>query len=155
MSVKAILKAAACVAVLAAVTVFLFRNPWRNARPETWNKTAMSASLERVVPAHNDLSFIYVLENRTDSDYRIAADSEVEMFRRRFQGGPVTRVAEHLSGEFPLWVPARRKVHFALVWTADADIDPGRIGDFVNSLDVGSFVLFDSRHGYQIEFPVQ
>jgi len=151
--VRRILVAGACV-VVAVVTALLFKYPSRNPPNGLWNKTAIHATLERVVPAHNDLSFIYVLENRTDSDYRIAAESDVRIFgKSKSKSEALAKMAEHISGEFPLWVPARRKVHFALVWTAAHDIDPVRIGDFVNTLDVSSFVVFDQVRRYQIEFP--
>jgi hypothetical protein len=138
----------------AVVTALVLGNPQRAPGNGTWNADAIRATLERVVPAHNDASFIYVLENRTDSDYRIAGESEVRILGRgRSKGELVPKVAEHVSGEFPLVVPARRKVHFALVWTADRDIDPARIDDFVHNLNIKSFVLFDQVRRYQIEFP--
>src|SRR2546425_3770229 len=126
----------------------------RNSSQGSWNVDSIRATLETVVPAHNDASFRYVLENRTDSDYRIANDSEVKvMGRNRSTGELMPKVGEHVSGEFPLWVPARRKVHFALVWTADQEIDPTRLDDFVRNLNLRSFVLFDQVRRYEIELP--
>jgi hypothetical protein len=123
-------------------------------RQVTWKTDAIRATLEVVVPAHNDASFRYVLENRTDTDYRIADGASVRMAVRSRSTRELTpRLAEHVSGEFPLWVPARRRVHFALVWTSDHEIGPDRLGDFVAGLDVQSFVLLDDASRYQIEFP--
>jgi hypothetical protein len=95
-----------------------------------------------------------VLENRTDADYRIEDESEVKILgRSRSTGGLVSEPRKHLSGEFPLLVPARRKVHFALVWTADREIDPGHIDEFVKSLNTRSFVVLDKVRRYAVEFP--
>ena len=126
----------------------------QSASSETWNADAIRATLETVVPAHNDVSFLYVLENRTDADYRIAHDSEVTLLARsRSTGDFVPGAGEHMSGEFPLTVPARRKVHFALVWTANREIDPALTPEFVSNLDVKSFVVLDQVRRYRIECP--
>jgi hypothetical protein len=45
-----------------------------------------------------------------------------------------------------------QSVHFALVWTADHDIDPDHTDDFVKSLNIRSFVVLDKVSGRQIEF---
>jgi hypothetical protein len=113
----------------------------------------MRATLETIVPAHNDASFRYVLENRTASDYRITAQSAVRIIQTAGSGAQF--VASRVSGEFPLWVSARRKVHFALVWTSDRDIDPARLADFLNALNVRSFILFDKAHRYRIDLPAE
>jgi hypothetical protein len=98
------------------VAALVFRGAWRNPAHGTWNRDAIRATLERVVSTHNDVSFIYVLENRTDADYRIEDESEVKIFSRsRSTGDLVSNPGKHLSGEFPLLVPGRRKVHFARV----------------------------------------
>ena len=145
----------ACILVPGSVVAALvFGGAWRNPTHGTWNREAIRATLERVVSTHNDVSFIYVLENRTDADYRIEDESEVKIFgRSRSSGGLVSEPSKHLSGEFPLLVPARRKVHFALVWTADRDIDPGRIDGFLKGLNTRSFVILDKSRGYEIELP--
>jgi hypothetical protein len=121
----------------------------------TWNGDAIQATFERVVPAHNDASFLYVFENRTGTDYRIE-EADVKIFgRSRSTGDLMPKAAERVSGEFPLVVPAGRKVHFALVWTSDQDIDPALLEDFISNLNVRSFVLFDRIHRYQIELPAR
>ena len=148
---RKVLVAAACLIVPGVVVAALVGE--RSTGRAMWNTEAIQATLERVVPAHNDAYFVYVLENRTDHDYKIESDSEVQLAgRSRPTGDLVTKAGQHLSGEFPLRVPAGRKVHFALVWTAERDIDPARIDDFVRGLDVRSFVLLDKVRHYQIEF---
>ena len=85
---------------------------------------------------------------------KIADESEVKILgRSRSTGDLVPSTGEHVSGEFPLTVPARRKVHFALVWTANREIDPALTQEFVSNLDVKSFVVLDEVRRYRIECP--
>jgi len=124
-----------------------------NPNDGSWNREAIRARLERVVSTHNDASFVYVLENRTHSDYRISDESEVQIIgRSRSTGALVPDVSKHISGEFPLLLPAGRKSHFALVWTADQDIDSAHVDDFVKSLDLASFTVLDKTQRYEIDF---
>ena len=155
MSLRRVRVFGACILVGGAVAIALVvGSRWHRAGQETWNREAIHATLERVVCAHNDASFIYVLENRTASDYRISDESEVRILgRSRSTGDLISEPSKHVSGEFPLLVQSKRKTHFALVWTADHDIDPDHIDDFVKTLNVRSFVLFDKARRYEIEFP--
>jgi hypothetical protein len=153
MSIRRILSVVAfAVAVAAVLVAVMTGHRWASAGRGDWNHGALRATLERVVPAHNDAFFVYQLENRTSSDYRIAG-SDVQILGRRSTGDLMAATGAHVSGEFPLLVPARRKVHFALIWTADRDIEPSHMEDFVRTLNVRSFVLFDHKHRYQLEFP--
>ena len=152
---KRIIAMGACAAAAGAVlTGLLFWFHSRRADNGIWNRQAIRARLERVVSMHNDASFVYVLENRTISDYRIEDESEVQIVgRSRSTGALVAGVNKHVSGEFPLLLPAGRSSHFALVWTADRDIDADHTGDFVKSLDIQSFTVLDKLRGYEIDFP--
>ena len=142
------------IALCAVVLAWVWGGQSRHSGPGPWDGEAIRATLERVVAAHNDVWFIYVLENRTDADYRVADESEVRILgKSQSTGDLMPKATAHVSGEFPLVVPARRKVHFALVWTAEHEIDPARLEDFVRSLNVSSFVVFDKVRRYQIEFP--
>jgi hypothetical protein len=128
----------------------------RSAPPDSSNVDAIRATLESVVPAHNDLWFQYVLENRTDSEYRVADESEVKIFGRSRSTGALDRkLAEQVSGEFPLVVPARGRVHFALIWTGNHEIDPALVGDVVSRLALLSFVIIDNVRQYRIELPLR
>lgn len=155
MSLRRVIPIAASIAAVCGLLAWAATAHRRVNREAAWNDQAIKATFEMVVPAHNDASFRYVLENRTDSDYRIAKESEIQIVgKSRRTGEWMTKTTGHISGEIPLWAPAHRKVHFALVWTAAQDIDPDRLDAFVRDLDVGSFVLFDRVRGYRIEFPV-
>jgi hypothetical protein len=152
---RSVILAGSCgVAACAVAVAWVVAGQARNVPPERWNSAAIRATLEMMVPAHNDVSFRYVLENRTDSDYRVADESDVQILgRSRSTRSLVAKAAEHVSGEFPLVVPARGRVHFALIWTADREIDPAQVGEFVSHLDLASFVVFDHVRLYQIELP--
>ena len=153
MSLRRIVIGACLVVPAALLAAWVWAGQSRNAWHGTWKNDTIRATLERVVPAHNDASFIYVLENRTDADYRIADESEVRILGRSRSGDLMPKASQHVSGEFPLVVPARRKVHFALVYTANHDLDPKRMDEFVDGLNLRSFVVFDKVRRYQIEFP--
>ena len=152
---KRIIAMGACAAAAgAALTGLLFWFHSRSADNGAWNRRAIRARLERVASTHNDASFVYLLENRTDSDYRVEDESEVQIVgRSRSTGALVPGIGKHVSGEFPLLLPAGRSSHFALVWTADRDIDADHTGDFVKSLDIQSFTVLDKLRGYEIDFP--
>lgn len=154
MSLNRVSWIAACALVAAAlVGALLLERSSRTAARNEWDNTALRARLERVVPAHNDAFFVYVLENRTETDYRVTSSEVRILGRSRSTGEFIPKVSQHVSGEFPLLVPARRKVHFALIWTADHDVDPKHMDEFVRTLNLRSFVLFDNVHRYQLEFP--
>ncbi len=109
-----------------------------------------------MIPVHNDVWFRYVLENRTDTDYHVADESQVRIVgKSRSTGALVPKLREHISGEFPLTVPAGQRVHFALVWTTDRDLEDVRVNDVVSGLNVSSFVVLDNASRYQIEFPTR
>ena len=151
---KRIIAMGACAAAAGAALAGFFWFHSRSADDGAWNRRAIRARFERVVSTHNDASFVYLLENRTDSDYRVEDESEVQIVgRRRSTGALVPGIGKHVSGEFPLLLPAGRSSHFALVWTADRDIDADHAGDFVKSLDIQSFTVLDKLRGYEIDFP--
>jgi hypothetical protein len=152
---RAIVIAACIVMPCAGVAAWVLARQSPDGWHGTWNSDAIRATLERVVPAHNDASFLYVFENRTGADYRIDESDVKILGRSRSTGDLMPKAVEHVSGEFPLVVPAGRKVHFALVWTSDHDIEPVRLEDFISNLKVRSFVLFDRIHRYQIELPAK
>jgi hypothetical protein len=151
---SAILAGAFSVAAGAMAVAGILACHARNTVPEHSNDLLIRATLESVVPAHNDLWFRYVLENQTDSEYRVADESEVRILGRRRTGVLERTRLENVSGEFPLVVPARGRVHFALIWTCDHEIVPAYVGNEVSGLSIRSFVFIDNVRQYQIEFPL-
>ena len=118
-----------------------------------WNTSAVQGAFEMAVPAHNDLSFRYVLENRTGSEYRIRDAAGVRILARSKTTGRLMPSSErHLSAEVPLTLPPGRPVHFAVIWTAENDFAPDA-DDFPRENDIGSLVIFDVARRIQIELP--
>lgn len=147
------LVASAC--VVASAVWLLAGSPSGRRQERAWTVDAIRATLERVVSAHNDVSFVYVLENLTDSAYSIERESDVTIIgRSKATGELLPKLDIHVSGEFPLVLPARSTTHFALVWTGDREIEPAQVSDAVRGLKLASFVVRDGGHHYQVEFPV-
>jgi hypothetical protein len=156
MSVRSSILAAGCGLAACVVAVLWLRaDRMRNASPDRDSGYAIHATLETVVPSHNDLSFRYVLENLSDRDYQLPDESDVRILgRNRSHGDLVPGAGAHVSGDFPLTVPAKRSTHFALVWTGDREVDPARVSDAVKGLDLMSFVVIDEVRHCQIELPL-
>lgn len=149
------LRLAACgVAACSVVAAWLGSGP--RVAPGGPGAAPIHATLETVVPAHNDLFFRYLLENQTDSEYRLGDESGAQILTRsRSTGALESKAATHISGEFPLVVPARGRAHFALIWTADQEIDAAKVTDVVERLAVDSFVIIDTLRDTRIELPVE
>jgi hypothetical protein len=156
MSLRSAILVAGCGVTMCAVAVAWLRpGRMRNVSPDGDNGYKIRATLETVVPSHNDVSFRYVLENRSDRDYQLPDESDVKILgRNRSHGDLVPQTGEHVSGDFPLMVPAGRNVHFALVWTSDREVDPAEVSDVVKRLDLVSFVVIDKIRHYRIELPL-
>jgi hypothetical protein len=123
---------------------------------EFQNTNAIQGILQAVIPAHNDVFFEYVLENRTGGNFRIADASDVRILAKsRSTGRLMPESEKHLSGEFPLTVPPGRKAHFAVIWTGEKDVDPAEVDDFVRKSDAAALVIFDNARRYQIELPAR
>jgi hypothetical protein len=152
---SAVLAAGCGLSACAVAIAWLGTARMRNVPPDADSSDAIRATLETVVSSHNDLSFRYVLENRSDRDYRLPDESDVKILgRNRSRGDLVPTAGEHVSGDFPLVIPARRNVHFALVWTSDREVDPAHVSDAVKRLDLVSFVVIDKSRHSQIELPL-
>lgn len=124
--------------------------------PDDGNRTAIRATLESVVPTHNDVIFIYLLENRTDADYRIPEEPGIRLLARRtYTKRLLMKLPEQVTGDFPLLLPARGKTHFALIVTSNHEVQPEQTAEFRKSLDIDSFVVFDPIRHYEIELPAK
>jgi hypothetical protein len=122
--------------------------------PQHENRTAIGATLERVIPTHNDVVFIYLLENRTDADYRIPEEHAIRLRARSASTKHlVSNLPGRLSGDFPLLLPARSRAHFALIVTSNQDVQSDQTAAFQKSLDIDSFLLFDPVRRYEIDLP--
>jgi hypothetical protein len=144
---------AALIPGLALLGAAVFRMLDRS-KPEHGDRTAIRATLERVVPTHNDVIFIYLLENRTDADYRLPEERAIRLRARSASTRRLlTKLPEQVTGDFPLLLPARSKTHFALILTSNHEVQPEQTAEFRKSLDIDSFIVFDPARRYEIELP--
>jgi hypothetical protein len=108
-----------------------------------------------VVPTHNDVAFIYLLENGMDADYRIPEEPAIRLRARSASTHQLrTKLPEQATGDFPLLLPARSKTHFALILTSNREVQPEQTFEFPKHLGIDSFVLFDPLRRYEIELPI-
>lgn len=122
--------------------------------PDHGNRIAIQAKLERVIPTHNDVAFIYLLENRTGADYRIPEEGAIRLRARSASTKRLLfKFPGQITGDFPLLLPARSRSHFALIVTSNHDVQPEHTAEFQKSLDIESFLLFDPAGRFEIELP--
>lgn len=152
-------------AVALAAVIFPYIHPGgRASRP--WNSGAITASyvgvqLRELDSGNAALYLAYEVQNRTDSDYRLAdGPNALVMTRLRADGSLSSQQQVRLS--YPTFLPARQRARVALEipspfgWPADGDpAFRDKLKDFVNQklADVEAFVLFDQPDRFEIEFP--
>jgi hypothetical protein len=102
-------------AVVVATVAFL---SWHASRPKAWNATAITATFESIDTEgpEKKLLFYYILQNNTDSDFRINSDADVVLVGRLERQQSLTGESskEMLAGEFPLFLPARQRVRLGI-----------------------------------------
>jgi hypothetical protein len=153
-----------CVAAIVVIVLQYRRAASSSNTGNLWNEGAIRGTLAAVRvreldPTHAAVIFFYDLENRTDSDYRLASGPNVVIMSRLQSNGI-------LSGDQPInldaaaFVPAKNRTRIALEithafdWPAQRDGAGERqlrqfVADEVSGL--ASFVLFDQSTHYQIE----
>ena len=147
---------------------------WHSSRPvppAPWNDHAIVAEYESVTTKgeENHLSFVYVLQNNTDSDYRLSSMEGVDLtakLERSHSFGPFGGLKEAL--EFPIFVPAKSRTRLTVTipysYTVTAKDGSTRkeqpsndseVAKFVGSAfsNLDGFVLFDNSSHYKIDFP--
>jgi hypothetical protein len=137
------------------------------ARADNWNPAAVHSTLagvrvREIDPMHAAVVFSYDLENRTDTDYRLAGGPNVVIMSRLEPSGS-------LSGDQPIaletnaFVPAKNRTRVSVemtrnfAWPAQRDTAAERqirqfVADQVSGLE--GFVLFDQSTRYEIDLPV-
>jgi len=159
--------------VALGATAFL---SWRAERPRQWNTTAITAAFDYIdTEGENKLVFYYVLENHRDRDFRITSPSEVVFTARldRQKSLSPQHPADTVTGEMPVFLPARQRVRFGIhlgalgyAYTGKTPLLPGatRIDREANARvlaafvreelsNLAGFVLFHEPSRYQVEFP--
>jgi hypothetical protein len=139
--------------------------------PKPWNKQAITAEYDFVRPDgdKNNLTFHYILQNNTDSDYRLDSDTGIEITGRLKQEKGFSAFANHyVTTEYPVFVPAKSRVWISLTIPypypekeRDKPTDDERkqyttnvvtyVTDEMGNLD--GFALFDTLNRYEIDFP--
>jgi hypothetical protein len=157
--------------ILAGSVVFV---SWRANRPKPWNPTAITATFDSIDTEgpEKKLVFYYVLQNNTDGDFRIASDAAVVLVGNLAKQQSLTTESskELLSGEFPLFVPAKQRarlgIHLGYAYSGagplsdgatkpDRDHDRALLTGYVRDelSNLAGFVIFHEATRYQIELP--
>jgi hypothetical protein len=148
---------------------------WNNERPKPakpWNKSAIIAEYDYIDPEGEKdyLVFHYVLQNDTDSDYRIESDTGVQITikMKKEKGFGAFSSPEFTTTNFPVFVPAKSRVWIALTIpypysvklkekanSEERKLYQTGVTKFVSEElpNLDGFVLFDNTNRYEIDFP--
>jgi hypothetical protein len=133
-------------------------------RASGWNSRAIEGTLagvrvREVDPGHAAVVFLYDLDNRTDTDYRLSSGPNVVIMSRLQPNGSFSS-EQQVSLDSAAFVPAKNRTRISLEvnhpfdWPAQKDAAAERqlrqfVADQVSGLQ--GFVLFDQATRYQIE----
>lgn len=167
MSQKNIVGWMALGAVVAAATVIAVRYPRITvpaARSDSWNSSAIAGTLAGVRvreldPTHAAVVFSYDLDNRTDTDYRLASGPNVVFMSRLLPSGSLSS-DQQISLDANAFVPAKNRTRISIEtsrpfdWPSEQDAAAQRqirqlVADEVSGLE--GFVLFDQSTRYEID----
>jgi hypothetical protein len=139
-----------------------------NQSQTAWNSQTIRGSLagvqvHEVDPAHAAVLFLYDVDNRSDSDYRLSNSSTV-VIMNRLQGNGSLTANDQASLQGDTFVPAgnRSRVTLQVVhpfnWPSQQNAAAQRnfrdlVSGQINGLE--AFVVFDQTERYQIELPAQ
>jgi hypothetical protein len=165
----AIVGLGAC-AVLLLLTLVLARLPRNNSTPAKqtppWNAQAIEGTpagirVQEIDPTHAAVVFLYDLDNKTDTDYRLDKGPDIVVMSRLNPGGTLS-ADEPITLDSAAFVPARSRTRIALK-VSHLFNWPGQSGAYAarqfNQLVAGDvagvagFVLFDQTNRYEIDFP--
>lgn len=140
--------------------------------PKPWDINAVVASYDHIDTEgeNNNIVFYYTLQNNTDLDYKIPNLSNVVAMAKLEKQKSLSSTPndEHLKPDFPILIPARQRIRFAidLKYPYDKKLkndstqqERKKYGEelerFANDKlsNLDGFVLFDERNRYQINLP--
>lgn len=136
---------------------------WYQSRPKPpkpWNTSAIKAEYVYVQTERdkNTIVFYYTLENSTDFDYRVEDGHDIVMNKRFERKNNLSRFTEHETIDYPILVPARKRVEFVIHLRYECPECPKKekalekyIADRGGDLD--GFDLLDESKRYEIIFP--
>lgn len=167
MSQKNVVGWIALVVVVAAAIVIAVRYPRITvpaARSDSWNSSAIQGTLAGVRvreldPTHATVVFSYDLDNRTDTDYRLASGPNVVIMSRLKPSGSLSG-DQQISLDTNAFVPAKNRTRISIEtsrpfdWPSQQDAAAERqirqlVADEVSGLE--GFVLFDQSTRYEID----
>jgi hypothetical protein len=151
-------------------SIYLYHS--RPRAPEPWNRSAIKAYSESInwIARGPELYvtpvFNYILENTTDSDYRLDAN-DVGIFSVKLEGlsDLLSNPEESPKIDLPIFLPAGHKIsikvelnrplHGLRYMEMMAPVGKERLVEELNRQypDLAGFTLFDTHNRYQIEFP--
>ncbi|HTZ99738.1 MAG TPA: hypothetical protein VMB02_05365 [Candidatus Aquilonibacter sp.] len=134
--------------------------------PGAWNSQAIEGTpagirVQEIDPTHAAVIFLYDLDNKTDTDYRLDKGPDVVVMTRLKSGGTLSG-DEPVSLDSGAFVPARNRTRIALEvnhvfhWPGQRGAYAERAFDQLVAGDVSGiagFVLFDQTNRYEIDFP--
>jgi hypothetical protein len=138
--------------------------------PKPWNKQAITAEYDYVFPEgeQNNLVFRYVLQNNTDSDYRVKSNTGIDITGKLKQQNGFSNFDRFESVEYPVFVPAKSRVRvsinmpYSYPTKEKANATGTETKEFRAAVEkfvtkempnLGGFVLFDTLNRYEIDFP--
>lgn len=140
--------------------------PPKRQQAPPWDSQAIQSipvgiRVQEIDPSHAAVVFLYDLENRTDTDYRLTKGPNVVIMSRLKAGGTLS-ANEQVTLDADAFVPARNRTRIALevnhsfnwpgqnsTWAQHA-LNQLVAGDVAG---IAGFVLFDQTKRYQIDFP--
>jgi hypothetical protein len=141
----------------------------RPVQPKPWNKTAFKAQFDRVYTSPKTKHFIfdYIIENTSDSDYRLNSTLGVNLTVE--SSGHLAMCEECLTlPTLPVFIPARQKmlVPIQLNYTVPIELETQLIGisedakskavkEYVDQKfkHLDGFILYDENNRFEIVFP--
>ena len=99
-------------AIIVGIAVWSSARP---AKPKPWNIKAVTAKYDGLSVTNGSLKVWYALENNTDDDFRIESDEGVHLGAELKEPKALSFTdKEHTTTDYPIYVPARRNVRFAI-----------------------------------------
>jgi hypothetical protein len=154
-----------CLLVL-VVTTGKFARPQAPAKPSTlWNSRAIESTfagvrVREIDPANSAVTFLYDIDNRTDTDFQLTKGPTLVMTRLKSSGSLSSEKEVTLNSS--AFVPAKNRTRIELEmtrpfgWPSRMDAaSQDRIRQLVTGevADIEGFVLFDETARYQIDLP--
>jgi hypothetical protein len=133
-------------------------NPWNSSAVES---TLSGVRVKEIDPTHAAVMFFYDLDNKTDTDYRLANGPDVVIMSRLASGGSLVS-DQQVTLDSAAFVPARNRSRVAVEmnrpfdWPKQNDTAAeSQLRQLVaaEAAGVEEFVIFDRAARYQIELP--